>query len=151
MDVVTSTCYRVTSKPLVTWLTARDGCKDKGEMLVVLEPVEKAQFIVGFLNLAWPGSMRNFHIGASRPADRWNTTFPATGPDYVWETGQPVNMSITQSFWEPGKPDNKDNDNNVVRLSGKQNYALDDTEGIWTSRYICERPSQRTKDSFSAR
>ena len=43
-DRRTRTCYRaeLSEKP---WAVARDACATNGEMLVVLEPVVKAQFI----------------------------------------------------------------------------------------------------------
>ena len=47
-DRLSSTCYRL-DLSLKNWTTARDDCAANGEMLVVLEPVVKAQFIKNFL------------------------------------------------------------------------------------------------------
>ena len=43
-DRLSSTCYRL-DLSVKNWTTARDDCAANGEMLVVLEPVVKAQFI----------------------------------------------------------------------------------------------------------
>ena len=47
-DRLSSTCYRL-DLSVKNWTTARDDCAANGEMLVVLEPVVKAQFIKDFL------------------------------------------------------------------------------------------------------
>ena len=47
-DRLTGTCYRAELSEK-TWAVARDACATNGEMLVVLEPVVKAQFIKDFL------------------------------------------------------------------------------------------------------
>ena len=47
-DRLSNTCYRLVLRP-TNWILARDACEANGEMLVVLEPVVKAQFIKDFL------------------------------------------------------------------------------------------------------
>ena len=47
-DRLSSTCYRL-ELSVKEWTTARDDCEANGEVLVVLEPVVKAQFIKDFL------------------------------------------------------------------------------------------------------
>ena len=47
-DRLSSTCYRL-DLSMKNWTTARDDCAANGEMLVVLEPVVKAQFIKDFI------------------------------------------------------------------------------------------------------
>ena len=47
-DRLSSTCYRL-ELSVKNWTTARDDCAANGDMLVVLEPVVKVQFIKDFM------------------------------------------------------------------------------------------------------
>ncbi|KAK7096704.1 hypothetical protein V1264_003778 [Littorina saxatilis] len=140
IDTVSSTCYRVVTSP-ANFLDARAACNSKQDSLVVLDLVDKARFMTDFVNhnLDTLGA-QTYYIGLSRPVGLWNTPFPASGPDYVWETGQTVNLTATQEFWGPNKPANSDNKDNVIRLSTSIGYKWDDTQEYHLRGYVCERP-----------
>ncbi|XP_070210125.1 uncharacterized protein [Littorina saxatilis] len=140
VDIVTATCYRGVLTYRLNWEKAREACSDRNEMLVVLDPVEKAYFARDSLTSGWPIATASFYIGASRPTGQWNTVYPSTGPNYVWLTGQAVNMTATQPFWQPGKPDNSQKNGNVLRLAGAAQFAWDDTRETDSLGYICEKP-----------
>ena len=52
-DRLSSTCYRIHIETQTTWIGARDrdACAASDEMLVVLEPVTKANFITDFFKV----------------------------------------------------------------------------------------------------
>ncbi|KAK7108151.1 hypothetical protein V1264_015941 [Littorina saxatilis] len=141
IDRVSVTCYRVVTSPKLTWLASRDACTNNNERLTVLEPVEKARFIQFFLNTntAFFGFTGSFAVGASRPQAVWNTSWPASGPDFIWVNGQAVNYDATATFWYVNRPNNAQNKDNVVGLKTNKNFTWEDLGESEERVYICER------------
>ncbi|XP_070188809.1 C-type lectin domain family 4 member K-like [Littorina saxatilis] len=135
------TCYLLVTSPTMSWLSAHDACASRGDMLTVLEPVEKAKFISEHVktNDVYQQTLY-FSIGARRPQNAWNTTLPSTGPDYIWLDGQPVNYTATAPFWIAGKPNNYGATENVMALRRDESFLWEDGSENMLCGYICERP-----------
>ncbi|KAK7107700.1 hypothetical protein V1264_015580 [Littorina saxatilis] len=146
VDHESMTSYRVVTSPPLSWLAARDACNDSNEMLAVLEPVERATFVTRFLRENKKAIMGEndelfCFVGASRPANAWNSIWPASGPDFMWLDGQPVNLTTTASFWADGRPNNLDENDNVlsIKATTTENFRWDDYDDFEKNCYICQR------------
>ncbi|XP_070188743.1 uncharacterized protein [Littorina saxatilis] len=133
IDRVSMTCYRPVTSPKLTWTAARDTCRDNGEELTVLEPVAKAHFVTSFL-YANNDTEQQLYIGGSRPHSTWNTT----NADFVWLTGQQVDITALQAYKNPAFPASNDRKNVLVVSPAKQTFH--NAGDAWERAYICERP-----------
>lgn len=64
IDRGSMTCFRVVTSQKKQWWSARDACTSSGDMLAVLEPLEKAKFIDEFMNTNY--GMGGFQIVQAR-------------------------------------------------------------------------------------
>ncbi|KAK7091533.1 macrophage mannose receptor 1-like [Littorina saxatilis] len=142
VDRTTGTCYYLETRSefRLSWMDARDACAARNQSLVSLETVAKATFISDFMNFNTDVPRSNYHIGAHRPYDTWNhSSYPASGPDFLWLSGQPIDLTMTAPFWKKNRPDNSDGDDNVVYLDDNDGFKWEDWREAKIFRYICER------------
>ncbi|XP_076445521.1 uncharacterized protein LOC143283231 [Babylonia areolata] len=136
-DRLTATCYRLVTSPVLNWTNARDACFNNNETLVVLEPVEKASFILDFVitNYAPHGYTRNIAIGASRPEADWGTD----STSFQWINGQPLDLNATEAFIT--RTDNwKRLDSDVMTIKRGSEFLWGSADASNDRPYICERP-----------
>nr|KAG5706844.1 hypothetical protein BaRGS_004179 [Batillaria attramentaria] len=111
----------------MNWTDARDACNHDNARLVVLEPLEKADFVMSLLrhNPVLGNTTRSYQIGAARPDGAWDTPFPASGLDYVWQTGIPVDYEATAGYWFSNNFASVDPNQNIVILRAEKDFLWD--------------------------
>lgn len=81
----------------------------------------------------------SFWIGGHRPYVVWNTSFPSSGPDYVWLNGKTVNMTPSASLWGENEPNNLLDEESALSLRGDVHFTWNDQLPELGFRYVCER------------
>ncbi|KAK7497275.1 hypothetical protein BaRGS_00011569 [Batillaria attramentaria] len=216
VDRRSQTCFKVSQHPLMNWTDARDACNHDNARLVVLEPLEKADFVMSLLrhnpagvlfvcrfgvvggggeglsrkgvwseageegvggggresrdtldvasvvtvcswccsSVQFPhfgsfvpllltvlgNTTRSYQIGAARPDGAWDTPFPASGLDYVWQTGIPVDYEATAGYWFSNNFASVDPNQNIVILRAEKDFLWWAAAASLKRYYICERP-----------
>ncbi|KAK7473808.1 hypothetical protein BaRGS_00034976 [Batillaria attramentaria] len=136
-------CFLVVTQPAVgnSWLEANSSCAARGLALVSLNTVHKLDAVVRTLRNNPTLQGVDYYIGASRPLSRWNTAFPASGQDYRWVNGDPVDTVSARSYWAIGNPDNNFEQENVLLLNRLRDFSIHDRTATSDSpaAYICEK------------
>ncbi|KAK7107614.1 hypothetical protein V1264_015507 [Littorina saxatilis] len=137
IQLSTNTCYQVNTDVTLTWTESRDKCEQQNDRLVVLDQTEKADFLLDLLREHYPS--RDVWIGAHRPYDLFNSPYPSSGQDIVWLSGEALDLTILQSYFGTGQPDNAGARENTLQIWGTRGYMWNDNESNVRCHFICER------------
>ncbi|KAK7103308.1 C-type lectin domain family 4 member C-like [Littorina saxatilis] len=140
LHVQSSSCFQVISDIAVrkNWTDARDACDSEGGRLAVLDTKDKIDTVMDVMRDNPDFPLVSYHLGAHRPMDRWDTAWPNGKPDYIWLNGQPLDLNLTEPYWNVHDPNNWGNSQNVMILSNNQKRLWGDTAAVADGGYICE-------------
>ncbi|KAK7103309.1 hypothetical protein V1264_018237 [Littorina saxatilis] len=138
VHVQSSSCFQVISHNTVrkNWTDARDACDSEGGRLAVLDTKDKMDVMRNNPDLP----PVRYHLGAHRPMDRWNTTWPNGEPDFIWLNGQPLDLNLIAPYWLNGDPNNENQVQNIIMMWWYPDRPWVDDDADRIVGYICEFP-----------
>ncbi|XP_063406072.1 perlucin-like protein [Mytilus trossulus] len=124
-------CYMFTPDGTKHWTYAKTFCNGIGGYLAIIETSEEDELLKSHVAIIDP--YKDYWIGGSDLA---------TEGVFIWEnTSATVNLPTSTLFqgWEPGQPDNNDENQHCMMLAYQRNFNWNDAKCDYPRDFVCEK------------
>ncbi|PVD22188.1 hypothetical protein C0Q70_17993 [Pomacea canaliculata] len=135
-------CFLVVDNITNNWIESRDECEKRGLTLVVPDTALKMSILINTIWFAIGRDSKVFYIGAARPISDLFGWWTGDVTMFDWITGSPIDKDILKPFWASGQPNNDNNKQHCLTVSGLLSHLLSDKCCSDDFYFVCEKHRQ---------